>query len=411
MHKRRLSETQRKLAHNFTSLAFLKAVNVLVPLIVLPYSIKVMGLELYGTIVFATSIINYFVPLVDYSFGLTGTREIAKNRHIRKQLSLISSKVYAVKFTLSILAFLMLSILILCIPSLRVNWLLYLTIFPMVVGNALFPDWFFQGIEDMGYISVANVLAKIVATTMIFIFLRTEADYLIYPLSFSVGTIVSGIIGFTVMRRRYQIRIFPVTVSEVTRTIKVNFPVFVNQFFPTLYNNTTTFMLGAIAPKSSVGVYDAVKKIVDLIDVLIGVVSRTVFPHIVLHKNDFDLYRKYMIVGFIPVCIFPVIVHKQLASLLSLGSYDPLPLLLILLPGLYALVIYNVYGTNYFISRGYDKIVMRTTIIASLIGFCCAYPLVSSYGIIGAAINLTLSRVLMSAPLVICARKNHDCDH
>lgn len=411
MHKRGLSETQRKLARNFTSLAFLKAVNVLVPLIVLPYSIKKMGLESYGTIVFATSIINYFVPLVDYSFGLTGTREIAKNKHSHFQLSLISSKVYAVKFTLSILALLILSALVFCIPSLRISWILYLTIFPMVVGNALFPDWFFQGIEEMGYISMANVLAKIVAATLIFIFLRTEADYLIYPLSFSVGAMVSGIIGFTVMRRRHHIRLFPVTIREITRTIKVNFPVFVNQFFPTLYNNTTTFILGAISPKSSVGVYDAVKRIVDLIDVLIGVISRTVFPHIVLHRNDFDLYRKYMVFGFIPVCIFPVIVHKQLASLLSLGSYDPLPLLLILLPGLYALVIYNVYGTNYFISRGYDKIVMRTTIIASLIGFCCAYPLVSSYGIIGAAINLTLSRVLMGAPLVIYARKNRDCDH
>ena len=86
MHKRGLSETQRKLARNFTSLAFLKAVNVLVPLIVLPYSIKKMGLESYGTIVFATSIINYFVPLVDYSFGLTGTREIAKNKHSHFQL-------------------------------------------------------------------------------------------------------------------------------------------------------------------------------------------------------------------------------------------------------------------------------------------------------------------------------------
>ena len=92
MHKRGLSETQRKLARNFTSLAFLKAVNVLVPLIVLPYSIKKMGLESYGTIVFATSIINYFVPLVDYSFGLTGTREIAKNKHSHFQLCEIHTK-------------------------------------------------------------------------------------------------------------------------------------------------------------------------------------------------------------------------------------------------------------------------------------------------------------------------------
>ena len=75
--------------------------------------------------------------------------------------------------------------------------------------------------------------------------------------------------------------------------------------------------------------------------------------------------------------------------------------LVTLMVGVFGVVLYDVYGVNYFIARGQDKIVMRNTLIASLVGLILAYPLIGYLGIIGASINLTLSRLLMGGGLFV----------
>ncbi|MGB4490044.1 MAG: flippase, partial [Bacteroidales bacterium] len=50
----------RTLTENFVSLSLLRVIGLLLPLITLPYVLRVLGKSNYGIIVLATSLINYF---------------------------------------------------------------------------------------------------------------------------------------------------------------------------------------------------------------------------------------------------------------------------------------------------------------------------------------------------------------
>src|SRR5690606_31907338 len=80
----------------------------------------------------------------------------------------------------------------------------------MLVGYAIFPEWFFQGIEKMKYITFLNVGIKIFFTSAIFIFIKNPDDFWIYPFSQSLGFIFAGLLGQIIVIRQYGLRFVPV---------------------------------------------------------------------------------------------------------------------------------------------------------------------------------------------------------
>jgi len=60
-----------RLADNVISLYVLQGLNYLIPIAVLPYLVRVLGLDMYGLMAFAQSFAQYFTILTDYGFGFS----------------------------------------------------------------------------------------------------------------------------------------------------------------------------------------------------------------------------------------------------------------------------------------------------------------------------------------------------
>ena len=200
------NDTKKRLTGNFFSLIFLQAANYLLPLATLPYLIRVLGVEKYGLLTFAQSIIIFFNIAVDYGFNLSATRDVAVNKNDLDKISEIFCSVMIIKIVMTVVSLVVLCGMLFFINRLTSDWLLYLTTFGMVIGQAIFPVWYFQGIENMKIITILNISSKLFFTIIIFIFIHTPDDYLKVPAFNSLGYLLAGGLSLAIVVAEGKVR-------------------------------------------------------------------------------------------------------------------------------------------------------------------------------------------------------------
>jgi len=164
------NQDYKSLVSNFSYLTLLQVAGYLFPLITIPYLSRVIGVEGIGRVAFGAAVITWFMSISTWGFNYTATREAARNRDDLNKLSEIFSNVFWARSALAFLCFIVLLGLIIVISSFRENKLVLLITFLTIPGNILFPEWLFQALERMKYITILSLISKLLFTLTIFIF-------------------------------------------------------------------------------------------------------------------------------------------------------------------------------------------------------------------------------------------------
>jgi PST family polysaccharide transporter len=250
------------------------------PLIPFLYLFRVLGEEKCGLIIFAQGCVQYFVILTDYGFAFSATRDISTHRMNPAEVAAIFSGVFVVKLALLALSFLVLLGLVAVVPEFAADPWIYLFMFGVVVGQVLFPAWFFQGIERMEFVALLNLLAKLLFTLLIFVVVRREEDYLLVPLMNSLGSVVAGTLGLLIALTKFRVR--PVLPSRQTlvQQVKASGQIFVAKAATSLYTSSNVVILGFFAGYDIVACYGSGEKIVCAVQGLLLPFSQAGYPYI-----------------------------------------------------------------------------------------------------------------------------------
>ncbi|MFA5200267.1 MAG: oligosaccharide flippase family protein, partial [Candidatus Omnitrophota bacterium] len=169
--KRIVTHKEKKIVFgNFVSLTSLQSINYILPLIMLPYLVRVLGMEKFGLIAFAQALVQYFLILTDYGFSLSATKTISLVGDNKQKINQVFSSVMTVKLIFTGLSFIIICALLYFVPKFKTDWPVYMLSFGSVVGGTLFPVWFFQGKEKMNYITIVNIISGLISLGFIFIF-------------------------------------------------------------------------------------------------------------------------------------------------------------------------------------------------------------------------------------------------
>lgn len=386
-----------QLLKNFMSLAVLKLINAILPFVTLPYLINVLGIRQYGAIVLALSLMAYFQAVTDYGFNLSATREIARHRTNKRHLSFIYSKTIIAKMYLLLFSLAVLIPIIFLVPQFKEDLPVYLLMCLMLIGQTLFPEWFFRGVEQMGYISILNLIIKMSFTIGVFTLIKAPADYWLYPFLLGMSYIIVAFISHYIIIRKFNLNLIFINTARVKKALKIGFPLFMNQFMPNLYNNTTNFLIGMILGKTAAGYFGATRQVVQILSVFNSVVSGVAFPYLIRYKDKFDIFSKCYLIFIATVSAFLVLVHQYIFYIIGIEYKYDSEIFYILIAGFLCVVFSSVYSTNYLISRGHDKIVMKVIIIASIIGFSLSFPLIRNFGLVGGATNILISQFILGS--------------
>jgi len=394
----------------------LQGANYVLPLITLPYLVRVLGPGKFGLLAFAQAFTQYFVILTDYGFNLTATRQIAIHRDDTKKVSEIFSVVMIIKFALMVVSFLLMAAIVLAVPMFHADWRVYFLTFLMVLGNVLFPVWFFQGMERMKYITVLNISAKFIAVVAIFVFVQKQSDYLIAAGIQSGGFVIAGLLGLFSLRRVAPLRSAFPSWRAIVETLREGWHVFISTGAISLYTSSNTFILGLVTNTVTVGYFSAADKLVRAVQGILTPVSQAIYPHI----NALARQSREAALTFITKSLKWLGLVSLMGSVLLFIAAEPLVMLVLgsqyaasiallrwmaFLPFIIAMS--NVFGMQTMLTFGMDRLVGRILLLAGLINLTIIVPLVCALGPAGAAISLLIPETFVVVACWYVLEKGH----
>jgi PST family polysaccharide transporter len=263
---------------NALSLYSIQFANYLLPLITIPYLVRVLGAERFGTLSFGQGLMAYFSAMVSYGFDWSAVRKISVERSKPDVVSRLAVNVWGAKILICILSLVSLLLLIQLVPRVREVSTLMIVLFGGVLGSVLFPTWLFQGLERMGPISAINLSARSLVVVGMFILVKNPHDFLVYAALSSGGAVVAGVAGIAFAFHSLELRfIFP-TWGGIWESLREGWVLFLSNSAIVLYTSGNAFILGLIASDTVVGYFTAGEKIIRAIVSMLGPLSQALFP-------------------------------------------------------------------------------------------------------------------------------------
>lgn len=297
--KIRESKKDNKVLSNYIYLLLIQGTNFILPLITFPYLVRTLHLEKYGVVMMAGSLMVFMNIFVDFGFNISATREVSIMRNNKNKLSAFYWNVFYTKIILLFISFVILYIMTLTVPKLQSERLVFLLSFGVVIGQNIFPAWFFQGIEKMKMITLTNVLAKIIFAIAIFLFIKSPAQYIFVPVLNSLGFIIAGTLGFLISLR--YIHYTKPQKSVMKGFLGENKSLIVSNFATSIYTSGNTFILGVIGGEAMAGIYSSMEKLVMAIKTLYTPLYQAMFPWLASKSKEkimqFIEYLKKPIAG------------------------------------------------------------------------------------------------------------------
>ena len=395
-----MDNEKKIIAKNYVALLFIQGTNFILPLIIFPYLVRNLGSEKYGLVMVAQSVALFLTIIVDFGFNISATREVANLKNDKEKLSQFYWNVFSIKLVLIIITFLLLLGLIICVDKFSVDPLIYLFSFGLVLGQAIFPTWFFQGIEKMQVITIVNVAAKLFFTISLFFVVLSPADYQYVPIFNGLGFVISGLFGF-VFSLQYVKFIFP-KLSQVKEIIENSSSLFFSNFAVSLYTSSNTLILGFFAGDSMAGVYASMEKLILAIKSLYSPFYQAIFPN--LSTKPYDEIRSYIDKMRIPIGFLGLVISIIIffgAKQILMFAFDDAFIVgysaVFQILGLISILssLNMLYVTLYYPSIKKYKIRMKILISGGFLNLIIALSLVKFYTIYGVAISAVTTELFI----------------
>jgi len=394
-YKMTAPEERKVVMDNFASLTALQAITYILPIIILPYLFRIIGPEKFGLISFAQAFVQYFMILTDYGFSISATKEISLCRDEHTEVCKIFSAVMTVKIALVFLSLLLLGIIVYFIPKFRNDWMVYVLSFGAVVGNTLFPIWFFQGKEKMKYIANLNIMGGIILALFIFFFVRGPQDYLMVPLANSSVFLITGFLGQYIVFRRFRVSFKFQGYKSVRQQLKAGWDIFISAVAINAYTTTRVFTVGLLTNNSITGFYSIAEKIAGLIQTFpLASFSQALFPRLskIFHRNKLKALKimqriQQITINISLLCLPLIFIFAHLIIKIVCGGdyYETVLTLRLLLISVF-FIHSNAFRVQFLLICGKTHIYSRIHVIMALVGLPLIFLLIYSFSYVGAAV-------------------------
>lgn len=222
---------------------------------------------------------TYFQVLVEYGFALGGARKIALSDNTEEDNRNFSD-ILTSRFCLFVLNMIVISVICL-ITGADTSDFRDIMILMLVVLSVVFQaNWIFQGKQQMKFITIVNVIGRVLSVVLIFAFVNSPDQVWLYCLFYAVTFIFSSSVGLTIAVKRFNLSFKIAPLKRIITAIKENFPLFASVAISKLFGNVGITILGLYVIDEVVGGYSAVYKIPYIMTLCFSPIGQALYPYI-----------------------------------------------------------------------------------------------------------------------------------
>lgn len=398
--------------YNFIMNVILKTSTFIFPLITFPYVSRVLGPGPNGDISFATSIISYFSLLAGMGIPSYGVRKCAENRDNPQKLGKIVQELLIINIIFTIISYILLILMVVTIPKFSSNSLLIYITSLTIVFNTFGVDWVYQSIEQYDYITVRNISFKVIAIILMFLFIHSPSDYILYAGITVLGNVGSNILN--IIRLPYYIEFSRFKKYNLAIHLKPIFMLFLYNATTTIFTNLDQVMLGLMSTSKEVGYYAATVKIKNILTSVITALGAVMLPRVAyyLGNKKYDkfviLIRKsfdFIFLSSIPLALYFIVESEQIIKFLAGNEYGKAVVILqFIAPSVVFIGLSSVTAWQLLIPLKMEKYTVVGAVVGAIINLVLNFILIPLIGGVGAAFATTIAElgVLITHIIVLC---------
>ncbi|MEA4986050.1 hypothetical protein SDC9_27771 [bioreactor metagenome] len=366
----------KKVLENYFFMTVLQILNSLFFLLLYPYLIRTLGAESYGLYVFALAIVYCFITIINFGFDMPAVKTIAQNIDDKNVKEDILSCVFTAKVYLGLVSLVIFSGIILFIPSLRANWVVFFLCFSQVITHIIFPQWYFQGIQQMRIVTYIQLGFKLLSLPFIFLFVQQKEDLCLFALIVSVSSILGALMAILIIRVKDGLLIHWSKLVEIKKHGVEALPFFASNSMNTIKQQSAVVMLGSFFSMHDVAFYDLAMKIFTVPMVLVSSINNALYPKIVVLEDFSNTVRKILkvenVIGMM-IVLFLFFFGKWIIMIMGGSSMsEAYPLLVIISFSVFGQLTVGAICNFIFIPKNKSKYVAHNQLVAFVTFFVVA---------------------------------------
>ena len=382
------------------------------PIITFPYISRVIHATNYGKVNFSSYVISYFSLIAALVIGSYAIREGSGLRKNKEKFTEFACQVFTINLLMSLISYILLIIVYLYWPKLHNYKILLMVQCITIIFNAVGVEWIYSIYEDYFYITIRSIVVQIISLLMLFIFVRSEKDYIIYAGITVFANSGANLFNFINAKKYCNFRL--TKNMKLKKHLKPMLILFFSNLTITLYANSDMTILGVFCNDFIVGIYGIAIKIYLIIKQLIFAAITVTLPRLSYYKiNNPNKYhellkilRKTMVYFTLPITVGVIILSKEIVLLLSgieyLSSYVVLSILAIaFIPSIFA----TIYGNGVLLLNKAENKIFISTLIGAVSNVVLNVIFIPIFKEKAAAVTTVISEIIVAILNISFSRK------
>ena len=388
--------------------------NVVIPLVSVPYVVRVLGPGNFGLVNFASAFVGFFIIISDYGFNFTANRDIAKNKSDRDKCMEIYNSVFVLKMFLFLICLLIFVPVIFLFGDLFERKIIFFISLGTLLGNLLFPYWFFKGMEKMMFVAVPNIIIRTLTTVLIFLLVLNRDDVVTYAFVLNAGNVLLGFSGVMLVAVKYGYRFYIPSIGKLKENFKEGLEVFYSIVCTSIYNYANVFLLGIFTDYRIVGYYSAADKIISGITGLVSNLNESTYPRISSllagdRKSGIKMIKtSAKIIGALSsgATIVTFIFAEPIVRIVFGTEFTDTAVLLRILAFVpLFLSLNNLYGVQTILNMGYRKEFLKIIMFSLLYFLIVSFVLVPLFNAVGTSVSIASTELIVLLLMVLFIKK------